>query len=43
MQEAVQDGGGQDRVIEDLAPVKEAFVAGDDEAARDFEALLAGK
>lgn len=25
-------GGGQDRVIEDLPPIEEALVAGDDEA-----------
>src|SRR5215831_10899609 len=32
MEQAVQDGGGQDLVVEDLAPVHEALVAGDDEA-----------
>ena len=28
VQQAVQDGGGQDRIVEDLAPVDEALVAG---------------
>jgi hypothetical protein len=32
MEETVQDGGGQDLVVEDLPPVQEALVAGDDEA-----------
>ena len=33
MQQAVEDGGRQHLVIEDLAPVEEALVAGDDQAA----------
>ena len=32
MEQAVQDGGGQDLVVEDLAPVDKALVARDDEA-----------
>lgn len=32
-QEAVQDGGGEDVVAEDVAPFGEALVAGDDHAA----------
>ena len=31
VQQPVQDGGGQDRIVEDLAPVDEAFVAGQDD------------
>ena len=30
MQQAVQDGGGDDAVAEDLAPAAEALVAGED-------------
>lgn len=32
MQEAVEDGGGEDMVTKDLAPVDEALVGCDDEA-----------
>jgi hypothetical protein len=32
MQQPVEDGRGDDLVVEDLAPVREALVAGDDEA-----------
>jgi hypothetical protein len=32
MEQAIQDGGGQDLIVEDLPPVDEALVAGDDEA-----------
>src|SRR5512145_2396584 len=52
MEQPVEDRGGEDLVVEDLAPVDEALVAGDDEAgpfvASDEEAeeqarLLAGQ
>ena len=32
VQQAVQDGGGQDRIVEGLAPIQEALVGGDDQA-----------
>ena len=32
MEEAIKDGGRRDLVVEDLAPIHEALVAGDDEA-----------
>ena len=31
VEQPVQDGGGQDRIAEDLAPVDEALVAGQDD------------
>jgi len=32
MQETVEDCSGQDRIIESLAPIEKALVAGDDQA-----------
>ena len=32
MQEAVKDSGSDDVIVEDLAPIQEALVAGDDQA-----------
>jgi len=33
MQQPIQDCGGQDLVVEDFAPVGEAFIAGHDQTA----------
>jgi hypothetical protein len=33
MEEPVQDGRGQDVIVEDLAPVRKALIAGHNEAA----------
>ena len=44
VQQPVQDGGGQDRIAEDLAPVDEALVAGqDDGGALVFAALYSSQ
>jgi len=39
VQQPVEDGGGDDRVAQDIAPVAEALVGGQDDAA----ALVAGR
>ena len=33
MQQPIQDRGGQDRIVEGIAPVGEAFIAGHDQTA----------